>query len=82
VHVQVGFPLPPGSISVHIREGLKAKEMKLWPFERYISMAEHFVNTNPLHVKKIMLLTADNPAVYAEAESMQRKKPGTFVNDN
>jgi len=46
--------------------------------ERYISMAEHFVNTNPLHMKKIMLLTADNPAVYAEAESMEREKKRYF----
>ena len=52
--LRVPFPLPPGSIHIHVRHGRKAGEMELVALATYVKAAEHWlVNFNPLAYKKV-----------------------------
>lgn len=66
------FPLPPGTIDMHVRHGDKGAEMRLVPFRDYVLAAETFVNQNPLFFRKIMLVTTESPDVVKEAHNIRR----------
>ncbi|KAF3920887.1 hypothetical protein ABW21_db0206361 [Orbilia brochopaga] len=62
------FPLPAGSVSMHIRHGDKGIEMKLKPFKEYLEAAERFISHNPLNYRKIAFISTENADIFEEAK--------------
>ncbi|KAJ6260418.1 hypothetical protein Dda_4644 [Drechslerella dactyloides] len=61
------FPLPPSTISVHIRHGDKAGEGRLISTRDYIVAAERFVLRNPLRYLKRGFMSTEDPGAIEEA---------------
>ncbi|KAK6345113.1 hypothetical protein TWF718_007043 [Orbilia javanica] len=65
---EVPFPLPPSTISIHIRHGDKAGEGRLISTRDYIVAAERFILRNPLSYMKRAFMSTEDPAAIAEAK--------------
>ncbi|KAK6336527.1 hypothetical protein TWF696_002077 [Orbilia brochopaga] len=65
---EIPFPLPAGSVSMHVRHGDKGIEMKLKPFKDYLNAAERFISHNPLNYRKIAFISTENADVLDEAK--------------
>ncbi|EPS44862.1 hypothetical protein H072_1148 [Dactylellina haptotyla CBS 200.50] len=63
----IPFPMPAGSVSMHVRHGDKGIEMKLKPFKDYLDAAEKYISQNPMGYRKIAFLSTENPDVIKEA---------------
>ncbi|EPS43439.1 hypothetical protein H072_2569 [Dactylellina haptotyla CBS 200.50] len=74
INMSVPFPLPPATISMHIRHGDKAGEGRLITTRDYIVAAERFLLRNPLRYVKRAFMSTEDPGAIAEA----RRTP--FVN--
>ncbi|KAK6508510.1 mitochondrial inner membrane protein required for protein import [Arthrobotrys conoides] len=59
----VPFPLPPSTLSIHIRHGDKAIEGRLISTRDYIVAAERFVLRNPISYRKRAFVTTEDPSV-------------------
>ncbi|KAK6526394.1 hypothetical protein TWF694_004990 [Orbilia ellipsospora] len=71
----IPFPMPAGSVSMHVRHGDKGIEMTLKPFEKYLDMAEDFISQNPLGFRKIAFLSTENPEVIkGAADHLQKER--------
>ena len=77
--VHMPFPLPAGTISMHVRHGDKHTEMRLIPFVEYVQKSETFVNQNPLYFRKIMFVSTEDPGVITEAHAIERTITGTHL---
>ncbi|KAK6505232.1 hypothetical protein TWF481_007149 [Arthrobotrys musiformis] len=65
---EVLFPLPPSTVSIHIRHGDKAGEGRLISTRDYIVAAERFILRNPLSYMKRAFLSTEDPGAIAEAK--------------
>ncbi|KAK6360731.1 hypothetical protein TWF730_006858 [Orbilia blumenaviensis] len=65
---EVPFPLPPSTISIHIRHGDKAGEGRLISTRDYIVAAERFLLRNPLSYMKRAFMSTEDPGAIAEAK--------------
>ncbi|KAK6543174.1 hypothetical protein TWF694_007089 [Orbilia ellipsospora] len=70
----VPFPLPPSTLSMHIRHGDKGGEGRLISTRDYIVAAERFLLRNPLKYVKRAFMSTEDPGAIEEA----RQTP--FVN--
>lgn len=86
--VEMPFPMPEGTISMHVRHGDKGyvrkscfqvsiltysrSEMRLVPFNNYVVEAEKFGSVNPLGYWKRGFLSTENPNVIEQMQSMSR----------
>ncbi|KAK6527898.1 hypothetical protein TWF281_009162 [Arthrobotrys megalospora] len=64
----VPFPLPPSTISMHIRHGDKGGEGRLISTRDYIVSAERFILRNPLRYIKRAFMSTEDPGAIAEAK--------------
>ncbi|KAK6512418.1 hypothetical protein TWF481_001304 [Arthrobotrys musiformis] len=80
----VPFPLPPSTISMHIRHGDKAIEGRLISTRDYIVAAERFVLRNPIAYRKRAFVTTEDPGAIEEIKRTTGINPvGTaFSNRN
>jgi len=70
VHAASAFPLPPGTVSVHIRHGDKHREMTLVPLFNYLEAANSLVDENTLgYSGKVLFLSTEDPAAVADLET-------------
>ncbi|KAK6527110.1 mitochondrial inner membrane protein required for protein import [Arthrobotrys megalospora] len=78
----VPFPLPPSTISMHIRHGDKAIEGRLISTRDYIVAAERFVLRNPILYRKRAFVTTEDPGAIAEIKRTTGINPvsTTFAN--
>jgi hypothetical protein len=60
------LPLPPGTISLHIRHGDKAVEMALVPFQKYLEAAEKLATMQTLSLRKTVFVSTEDPDVIAD----------------
>ncbi|EGX47383.1 hypothetical protein AOL_s00083g476 [Orbilia oligospora ATCC 24927] len=65
---EVPFPLPPSTVSIHIRHGDKAGEGRLISTRDYIVAAERFILRNPLSYIKRAFMSTEDPGAIAEAK--------------
>ncbi|KAF3932035.1 hypothetical protein ABW20_dc0104263 [Dactylellina cionopaga] len=71
----IPFPMPAGSVSMHVRHGDKGIEMALKPFKDYLEAAEKFISQNPMNYRKIAFVSTENPDVLKEAaEHLQKER--------
>ncbi|KAF3143561.1 hypothetical protein TWF594_005110 [Orbilia oligospora] len=70
----VPFPMPAGSVSMHVRHGDKGIEMELKNFQEYIDAAEEFISQNPVGFKKIAFVSTENPDVFEQAKEHLQKE--------
>ena len=63
------FPLPPGSVSFHIRHGDKGKEMVLKPFAAFLDAAEDLTKLNPLFLRRSFFLSTEDPEAIEQAKA-------------
>ncbi|KAI5478111.1 hypothetical protein MNV49_005478 [Pseudohyphozyma bogoriensis] len=70
--IDLPWPLPAGTISMHIRHGNKAQEMSLHPLTDYVKAAERLISTNPNGYHKMAFLSSEDPAVFDEAKDISR----------
>mmetsp|Transcript_12401 Transcript_12401/g.24936 ORF Transcript_12401/g.24936 Transcript_12401/m.24936 type:complete len:434 (-) Transcript_12401:1725-3026(-) len=61
------YPLPGGTISLHVRHGDKSKEMTLIPFDQYVKAAEKLAKENPLYYKHTIFVSTEDPDVIFNA---------------
>ena len=76
------FPLPHGTVSIHVRHGDKAKEMTLKPLSDYVSAAEKLVNQNPMGFAKMAFISSEDPTVFEEAGEITFLHKGPTSNEN
>ena len=69
---ELPFPLPSGTVGMHIRHGDKGVEMHLIPFEAYVTAAEKLVKENPMGLKLTAFVSSEDPAVIADARALVR----------
>ncbi|KAF3940450.1 hypothetical protein ABW19_dt0204905 [Dactylella cylindrospora] len=71
----IPFPMPEGSISMHVRHGDKGIEMTLKPFKQYLDAAESFIAQNPMGYRKIAFISTENPDIIKDAaQHLQRER--------
>lgn len=70
--VDMPFPLPDGSWSMHVRHGDKGIEMGLVPFLQYASAAERYISENPLSSQKIAFISTEDSEVVELAKKTSR----------
>ncbi|KAK6520377.1 hypothetical protein TWF506_000648 [Arthrobotrys conoides] len=80
--VNVSFPLPEGTISMHVRHGDKGSEMRLVPFNDYVVRAEKFTAENPLGNWKRAFLSTEDPNVIEQMKTMARITPFSYSGSN
>jgi len=64
LHSRTQQTLPPGSISAHVREGDKGKELvnqKLPNISAYLAAAKRILRANPLGTSRLIFLSSENP---------------------
>jgi len=61
------FPLPRGTLSLHVRHGDKYKEMQLQPYSKYMAGADYLTAMNPNFLRPLIFLSTDDPAVVQES---------------
>ncbi|KAF3196392.1 hypothetical protein TWF191_009294 [Orbilia oligospora] len=81
-NVNVPFPLPEGTISMHVRHGDKGSEMRLVPFNDYVVRAEKFSAENPLGNWKRAFLSTEDPNVIEQMKTMARITPFSYSGSN
>ena len=54
------------------RHGDKAAEMQLVEFKKYVEAAEKLINENPLGLKRVALVSSEDPWVIEEASRLTR----------
>ncbi|EGX44419.1 hypothetical protein AOL_s00193g1 [Orbilia oligospora ATCC 24927] len=81
-NVDVPFPLPEGTISMHVRHGDKGSEMRLVPFNDYVVRAEKFSAENPLGNWKRAFLSTEDPNVIEQMKTMARITPFSYSGSN
>ena len=59
------------------RHGDKAAEMELVDFRTYVEAAEKLINENPLGLKRVALVTSEDPLVIEEASRLTALDIGT-----
>ncbi|OBT48121.1 hypothetical protein VE00_01038 [Pseudogymnoascus sp. WSF 3629] len=80
--VDFPFPMPEGTISMHVRHGDKGSEMRLVPFNDYVVRAEKFTAENPLGSWKRAFLSTEDPNVIEQMKSMARVTPFSYSGSN
>ncbi|KAF3933862.1 hypothetical protein ABW19_dt0202193 [Dactylella cylindrospora] len=80
--VNMPFPMPEGTISIHVRHGDKGSEMRLVPFNDYVVRAEKFVAENPLGNWKRAFLSTEDPNVIEQMKTMPRITPFSYSSSN
>ena len=60
------------------RHGDKASEMQLVDFTTYVEAAEKLINENPLGLKRVALVSSEDPYVIHEASRLTRLDSGTL----
>ncbi|KFX96324.1 hypothetical protein V490_03402 [Pseudogymnoascus sp. VKM F-3557] len=80
--VDFPFPMPEGTISMHVRHGDKGSEMRLVPFNDYVVRAEKFTAENPLGSWKRAFLSTEDPNVIEQMKSMARLTPFSYSGSN
>jgi len=65
------FPMPPGTISAHVRHGDKRKEMALVPFDVYVKKAEEIVQLLPLAIRRVLFVLTEDPEVIKGVDELQ-----------
>ncbi|RFU27284.1 hypothetical protein B7463_g9043, partial [Scytalidium lignicola] len=80
--VDLPFPMPEGTISMHVRHGDKGSEMRLVPFNNYVVRAEKFGAENPLGTWKRAFLSTEDPNVIEQMKSMARITPFSYSGSN
>ncbi|KAI9027077.1 hypothetical protein DFJ74DRAFT_704497 [Hyaloraphidium curvatum] len=60
------YPLPPGTISVHVRRGGHGK----LPYARYAGAARRLQAQNPVRVRRQLFLATEDPSVVEEASAL------------
>ncbi len=58
------------------RHGDKAAEMELVDFRKYVEAAEKLINENPLGLKRVALVTSEDPLVIGEASRLMALDTG------
>ncbi|KAK6349201.1 hypothetical protein TWF730_009952 [Orbilia blumenaviensis] len=71
----VPFPLPPSTISIHIRHGDKAIEGRLISTRDYIVAAERFILRNPFLYRKRAFVTTEDPGAIEEIKRTEGINP-------
>ncbi|KAK6353417.1 hypothetical protein TWF696_005382 [Orbilia brochopaga] len=80
--VEVPFPMPEGTVSIHVRHGDKGSEMRLVPFNDYVVRAEKFGAENPLGTWKRAFLSTEDPNVIEQMKTMPRITPFSYSGSN
>ncbi|KAJ6264117.1 hypothetical protein Dda_0259 [Drechslerella dactyloides] len=80
--VDMPFPMPEGTVSIHVRHGDKGSEMRLVPFNDYVVRAEKFVAENPLGTWKRAFLSTEDPNVIEQMKTMPRITPFSYSGSN
>ncbi|KAF3914106.1 hypothetical protein AA313_de0205717 [Arthrobotrys entomopaga] len=80
--VDMPFPMPEGTVSIHVRHGDKGSEMRLVPFNDYVVKAEKFVAENPLGTWKRAFLSTEDPNVIEQMKPMARITPFSYPGSN
>uniref|UniRef100_A0A0G4HXT5 Transmembrane protein n=1 Tax=Chromera velia CCMP2878 TaxID=1169474 RepID=A0A0G4HXT5_9ALVE len=63
------YPLPRGSVGVHIRRGDKLiREMKLVPAETFFSLSESLVRRQPNSLRRVLFLSFDDAQIWADVK--------------
>ena len=75
----VPFPLPPGTISAHIRGGDKASEMTLVPARDYILAIQKLINTMPNSFSRVIFVSGDDESSINEARKLTEEAGMTFI---
>lgn len=66
----VSFPLPPGTISAHIRGGDKFSEMTLVPAREYIQAIQKMINSMPNSFSRVVFVSGDDQVSIDEARQL------------
>ncbi|KAJ3010046.1 hypothetical protein HKX48_007605 [Thoreauomyces humboldtii] len=66
----IRYPMPPGTMNLHVRHGDKASEMTLMPFTTYVDAAEKFTSENPQVAVKRLFVSSEDPGVIADASRL------------
>ncbi|KAH8812746.1 hypothetical protein F5884DRAFT_856041 [Xylogone sp. PMI_703] len=80
--VEMPFPMPEGTISMHVRHGDKGSEMRLVPFNDYVVRGEKFGAENPLGMWKRAFLSTEDPNVIEQMKAMARITPFSYSSSN
>jgi hypothetical protein len=75
----VPFPLPPGTISAHIRGGDKFIEMTLVPASEYIEAIQKLITTMPNSFSRVIYASGDDQASIDEARKLTEDAGMTFI---
>ncbi len=65
-------------LSAARRHGDKAAEMQLVEFRTYVEAAEKLINENPLGLKRVALVSSEDPFVIDEASHLGALDIGAF----
>ncbi|KAJ3151384.1 hypothetical protein HDU86_006084 [Geranomyces michiganensis] len=71
-HLAAEFPLPQGTMNLHVRHGDKASEMQLIPFGTYVAAAERFSSENPQMYLRRLFVSSEDPGVIEDAAALPR----------
>ena len=61
------YPLPPGTISAHVRHGDKGIEMQLQAWGAYAAAAATLQAHNPLSLRRTLFVSTEDPGVISDA---------------
>ncbi|KAJ3170493.1 hypothetical protein HDU87_008726 [Geranomyces variabilis] len=61
------YPLPRGTMNLHVRHGDKATEMHLIPFTTYVNAAERLSSENPQMYLRRLFVSSEDPGVIEDA---------------
>jgi hypothetical protein len=72
-------PLPPGVVHAHIRHGDKGAEMPLVPTAAYVRAAEALFSVQSLMLRRVLLMTTDDPSAVGDATAAGRETGWTVL---
>ncbi|KAI8909389.1 hypothetical protein DFJ77DRAFT_513089 [Powellomyces hirtus] len=75
----VPFPMPPGTMNLHVRHGDKATEMTLMPFKNYVDSAEMFSSQNPQMYMRRLFVSSEDPTVIEDAQRLPQQQSNVIT---
>ncbi|KAJ3151985.1 hypothetical protein HDU89_001630 [Geranomyces variabilis] len=66
-YLSAPYPLPRGTMNLHVRHGDKATEMHLMPFTTYVNAAERLSSENPQMYLRRLFVSSEDPGVIEDA---------------
>ncbi|TPX60191.1 hypothetical protein PhCBS80983_g01956 [Powellomyces hirtus] len=75
----IPYPMPAGTMNIHVRHGDKGSEMTLIPFETYVASAERYSSENPQTAFKRVFVSSEDPGVIDDAAKLPERNRRTLT---